>query len=148
MRKSIGDISITSTFQAYINYCLMHSLVFITYYISGQPPFKVKSLNHDDPQVTMIITSKTILSHYKATKLQECLESGLERGLGFDIREGDMILGNFEEINLQSTTENGQLHKVSCHFVKDKYQAFQGKDLFCDVINRLGDRRYKNPRKW
>ena len=73
--------------------------------------------NHDKPQATAIIPPETILLHYKARKMQECLESGLERGLGFDIREGDIILGNFEELDMHPGTDKrieASINRVSC----------------------------------
>ena len=41
----------------------------------------------------------------KAKELQDRLESGLSRDLGFKIREGDIVLGNFEDLEMGSTVD-------------------------------------------
>ena len=41
----------------------------------------------------------------KAKELQDRLESGLARDLGFKIREGDIVLGNFEDLEVGSTVD-------------------------------------------
>ena len=41
----------------------------------------------------------------KAKELQDRLESGLSRDLGFKIREGDIVLGNFENLEMGSTVD-------------------------------------------
>ena len=37
--------------------------------------------------------------------MQGRLESGLDRELGFEIREGDIVLGNFEDLEMGSTVD-------------------------------------------
>ena len=44
-------------------------------------------------------------SLFKAKELQDRLESGLARDLGFKIREGDIVLGNFEDLEVGSTVD-------------------------------------------
>ena len=69
--------------------------------------------------------------------MQECLESGLDRGLGFDIREGDIILGNFEELDLLQSTTDGAIEavqrRVSCHLFVTKKNNTKNENGFCDA---------------
>ena len=37
--------------------------------------------------------------------MQGRLESGLDRELGFEIREGDIVLGEFEDLEMGSTVD-------------------------------------------
>ena len=46
-----------------------------------------------------------LLDIFKAKELQDRLESGLARDLGFKIREGDIVLGNFEDLEVGSTVD-------------------------------------------
>ena len=68
----------------------------------------------------------------KAKELQDRLECGLARDLGFKIREGDIVLGNFEDLEVGSTVDqkagkqnirkvrisgcksNASMHHVNC----------------------------------
>ena len=51
------------------------------------------------------IINSVLASSSQAKELQGRLESGLDRELGFEIREGDIVLGNFEDLEMGSTVD-------------------------------------------
>ena len=77
-------------------------------------------------------------SQFKAKELQDRLESGLERELGFEIRDGDIVLGNFEDLEMASTVDKkaGQhiKRKVSC---LKSFTVWGGRlrKMFCNMFS-------------
>ena len=69
----------------------------------------------------------------KAKDLQDRLESGLARDLGFNIREGDIVLGNFEDLDMGSTVDQWAGKKKIRKVRESRVCKFHTKILLCEL---------------